>query len=460
VPSFSYCIDSATTCVFELGGFFMITGFSTRHGLLLVGILAALFVAPRAWPQQPAEQPAAQPAAPPAAPEASKPMPIMQPPPTTVPGRPDIPNAEVGAKLRSITPPPFPAPEDKLPIPHLKLPKGFKIEVYASGIANARSLRLGDKGTVFVSTRLFDKVYAIVDGSGKREARVIASGLDRPNGLAFHKGALYIAEGTRISKLESIEDNLDNPPKPVVIYSDFLNHQSHGWKFMGVGPDNKLYVSVGAPCNICEPPATNAQIRRISLEGSDAEVVARGIRNSVGFDWHPLTKELYFTDNGRDWLSEDLPEDELNRVTRIGQHFGFPYCHQGTFTDREMGWGRSCHEFEKPAALLGPHSAALGMRFYTGRVFPSKYRNAIFIARHGSWNRTKKIGGDVIVVTLNKDGSVKSWEPFLTGFLQNNEYLGRPVDVQVMKDGSLLVSDDYTGAVYRVTYGSGKVASR
>ena len=341
-----------------------------------------------------------------------------------------------------------------------KLPKGFKVEVYASGIPNARSLRLGDKGTVFVSNRVLDKVYAIVDKNGKRETKVIASGLDRPNGLAFHNGSLYIAEGTKISKLEKIEDNLDNPPKPVVIYSDLPNHQSHGWKFIGIGPDNKLYVNVGAPCNICEPPATNAQIRRINLDGSGAEVAARGVRNSVGFDWHPVTKELYFTDNGRDWLSEDLPEDELNRVTKAGQHFGFPYCHQGNFADREMGWGRSCNEFEKPVALLGPHSAALGMRFYTGKMFPSQYQNAIFIARHGSWNRTKKIGGDVIVVKLNKDGSVKSQEPFLTGFLHNNEYSGRPVDVQVMKDGSLLVSDDHAGAVYRVTYGSTKVAAR
>jgi len=343
----------------------------------------------------------------------------------------------------------------------LKLPKGFNIEVYASGIANARSLRIGDKGTVFVSNRLLDKVYAVVDRNGKREVKVIASGMDRPNGLVFDRGTLYIAEGTRISKMENIEDNLDNPPKPVVIYSDFLNHQSHGWKFMGLGPDNKLYVNVGAPCNICEPPETNGQLRRIDLDGSGAEVVVRGVRNSVGFDWHPVSKELYFTDNGRDWLSEDLPEDELNRVTKTGQHFGFPYCHQGNFTDREMGWGRSCDEFEKPVALLGPHAGVLGMRFYSGKMFPAKYRNAAFIARHGSWNRTKKIGGDIIVAYLNKDGSVKSWEPFLTGFLQNNAYIGRPVDVQVMKDGSLLVSDDHAGAIYRVTYGGGaKVAAR
>lgn len=429
-----------------------------RSSFLLAAVLTLVCTA--AFAQQPTDQ-TAQPGAAPskAQPDASKPLPSQQPEPTTVPGRPDIPNAEVYQKLRNVAPLPFGAPADKLPVAELKLPKGFKVDVYAGGIPNARSLRLGDKGTVFVSNRVLDKIYAVVDKNGKREVKVIASGLDRPNGLAFHQGTLYIAEGTRISKLEKIEDNLDSPPKPVVIYSDFLNHQSHGWKFMALGPDNMLYVNVGSPCNICEPPATNGQLRRISLDGSKAEVYVRGVRNSVGFDWNPVTKELYFTDNGRDWLSEDLPEDELNRVTKIGQHFGFPYCHQGNFTDRELGWGRSCDEFEKPVALLGPHSAALGMRFYTGKMFPSQYQNAIFIARHGSWNRTKKIGGDIVVAKLNKDGTVKSVEPFLTGFLKNNEFSGRPVDVQVMKDGSLLVSDDHAGAIYRVTYGNGKAGA-
>jgi glucose/arabinose dehydrogenase len=381
-----------------------------------------------------------------------KPAPHVIPAPTTVPGRSDIPNAEVAKTLRGVPAPPFPTPAEKLQIGQLKMPKGFKLEVYISGIANARSLRIGDKGTVFVSNRQLDKVYAVVDRNGKRDAKVIASGLDRPNGLAFHNGTLYIGEGTKISKLEKIEDRLDNPGKPVVIYSDLPNHQSHGWKFIAIGPDNKLYINVGAPCNICEPPAENAQIRRINLDGSGAEVFARGVRNSVGFDSHPLTKDLYFTDNGRDWLSEDLPEDELNRVTKVGQHFGFPYCHQGNFTDREMGWGRSCDEFTPPVALLGPHSAALGMRFYTGNMFPREYRNALFIARHGSWNRTRKIGGDIVVAKLNVDGTIKSVQPFITGFLNNNEYWGRPVDVHVMKDGSMLISDDFAGAIYRVTY--------
>jgi glucose/arabinose dehydrogenase len=411
-------------------------------------VLGVLSVASPASPQ--AQDKAPEPS------RGDKPAPHVIPAPTTVPGRPDIPNAEVAKQLRGVPAPPFPTPAEKLPVSQLKLPKGFKVEIYASGIANARSLRLGDKGTVFVSNRQLDKIYAITERNGRREAKVIASGLDRPNGLAFLNGTLYIGEGTRISKLERIEEQLENPPAPVVIYDNLPNHQSHGWKFIAMGPDKKIYINVGAPCNICIPPEENAQIRRINLDGSGAEVVARGVRNSVGFDWHPATKELYFTDNGRDWLSEDLPEDELNRVTKTGQHFGFPYCHQGNFTDREVGWGRSCEEFVKPAALLGPHSAALGMRFYTGRMFPAEYRNAIFIARHGSWNRTRKVGGDVIVARLNKDGSVRSVEPFLTGFLQNNQYSGRPVDVEILKDGSLLVSDDYAGAVYRITYSGAK----
>jgi glucose/arabinose dehydrogenase len=449
-----------------MGEDFMTTRSSTLRRLLTAGILGTLLAVALALAQQTPDRPSGQPAAPPAAdqpppaPRGPTPAPIMQPQPTTVPGRPDIPNAEVGAKLRGIPPPPFAAPPDQLPTPQLKLPQGFKIDVYAHGIANARSLRVGDKGTVFVSTRQFDKVYAIVGQNDQREVKIIASGLDRPHGIAFHNGTLYIGEGTRIAKLERIEDRLDTPPPPVVIYDDLPNHQSHGLKFIAIGPDHKLYMNVGAPCNICLPPEANAQIRRISLDGSGAEVFVRGVRNSVGFDWHPVTQEFYFTDNGRDWLSEDLPEDELNRVTQVGQHFGFPYCHQGTFTDREVGWGRSCDEFVKPVGLLGPHSAALGMRFYTGRMFPAEYRHAIFIARHGSWNRTKKIGGDVVVAKLNEDGTVKSIEPFLTGFLQNNEYIGRPVDVQVMPDGALLVSDDYAGAVYRVTYSAEGVPGR
>jgi glucose/arabinose dehydrogenase len=301
---------------------------------------------------------------------------------------------------------------------------------------------------------MIDKVHAITEKDGKREVKVIASGLHRPNGLAFHKGALYVAELSKVSRYDNIEDHLDTPPKPTLISDQFPKDEPHGWKFIAVGPDEKLYVPVGAPGNINNPDANiYAHIRRMNLDGSGSEVFVQGVRNTVGFDWHPVTKELYFTDNGRDWVSEDLPEDELNRVTASGKkHFGYPFCHQGNFRDPEFGWGTSCDEYEPPIALLGPHTAALGMRFYTGEMFPAEYKNAIFIARRGAWNRSQKTGGDVIVAKLNSDGTVKSIEPFLTGFVENNNYIARPVDVAFMKDGSLLVSDDFNGAVYRVSY--------
>ena len=374
---------------------------------------------------------------------------------TPAPPTPNMPTSDEAQKLKGIPSPPFAAPADKLPLAQLTLPKGFKIEVYASGIVNARSLRLGDKGTVFVGNMVRDKVYAIVDRNGQREVKVIASGLDRPNGLAFKDGTLYIAEGTKISKLENIEDKLDNPPQPVVIYSDLPNHQSHGWKFLALGPDNRLYLNVGAPCNICMPPPENAQLRSIALDGSGMQVVARGIRQVVGMDFHPQSKVLYFTENQRDWLSEDAPQDKLNRVLNPGKdNFGYPYCDGGDIEDPIFGWGHSCSEFTAPISQLGPHSAPLGMRFYTGHMFPTQYQNAIFIARHGSWNKTHKIGGDIYVAYLNSDGTVRAQEPFITGFLKDNNYIGRPVDVMNMADGSLLISDDWNGAVYRVSYGA------
>jgi glucose/arabinose dehydrogenase len=383
----------------------------------------------------------------------------QQSPPTTAaplpPGSPLIgrPDNEAAMKLAPVLPPPLATPADKLPVAKLSAPKGFKIELFAANVDNARSLRQGDKGTIFVSSRIKDKVHAIVEKDGKREVKVIASGLYRPNGIALHNGTLYIAELSQISKIDNIEDNLDNPPKPTVIYSDLPKDEAHGWKFLTVGPDNKLYFNIGAPCNICMPPPTNAQLRSINLDGSGMEVVARGIRQVVGMDWNPVNQQLYFTENSRDWLSEDAPQDKLNRLANPGKdNFGYPYCHQGNMADPEFGWGHSCDDFTKPVALMGPHSAVLGMRFYTGDVFPAKYKNAIFIARHGSWNRTRKIGGDVVVVHLNPDGTFESMEPFITGFIENNNYLGRPVDVLFAKDGSMLVSDDYNGAVYRVTY--------
>lgn len=419
---------------------------SAQRQLLLAGTIAGLLLTAPAVAQQPSAPPAAAPAAQPL------------PPGSPLIGRPE--GNAAAAKLAPVAPPPIPTAADKLPTAKLKLPPGFNIEVYASGIPNTRSLRVGDKGTVFVGTRFGNKVTAIVKKDGKTELKTVAQGLYRPNGLAYKNGTLYIAELSQISKIDKVEDALDNPPKPTVIYSDLPKDEAHGWKFIGIGPDNKLYIPVGQPGNNVMPPPTHAQIRRINLDGSGAEVVALGVRNTVGFDWNPTNKQLYFTDNSRDWLSEDLPNDELNRVTKTGEHFGSPFCYQGNLPDPEFGWGRKCSEFTPPIALLGPHTAALGMRFYTGDMFPKKYKNAIFLARHGAWNRSTKIGGDLMVVYLNKNGIVKSMEPFLTGFIENNGYIGRPVDVELMKDGSMLVSDDWNGAIYRITYGKPKVAGR
>jgi glucose/arabinose dehydrogenase len=357
---------------------------------------------------------------------------------------------EAAAKLKPIVAPAQPTAPDALPLGKLRLPSGFRIELYAGGIADARSLRVGPRGTVFVASPASGKVFAI---NGQRAVKVLASGLNRPNGLAVRDGTLYIAEGSRISKIDNVEDVLDNPPTPGSVYEDLPKQEANGLRFLAVGPDGKLYISVGLPCNNCLPQPSEGQIRRIDLEGNNVEAVALGVRNSLGFDWSPQSKQLYFTDNGRDWLSEDAPSDELNRVARPGEHFGAPFCYQGNLPDSQFGWGRSCDEFTPPIALLGPHVAPLGMRFYSGRMFPRDYNGAIFIARHGSWNRTKKLGGDVVIVRLNKSGSVASMEPFLTGFIADNNYLGRPADVEIMRDGSLLISDDWNGAVYRITHG-------
>ncbi|HEV7600322.1 MAG TPA: PQQ-dependent sugar dehydrogenase [Bradyrhizobium sp.] len=435
--------------------------YSTARRALLAGAFVSAFTFGAAAQQPSTPAPAASPAAPaptaapaPAAAPAAAPL----PPGSPLIGRPA--ESEAAAKLAPVAPPPIAAAADKLPVAKLKLPPGFNIEVYAAGMANARSLAEGDKGTVFVGTRLVGNVYAISNKDGKRSAKVLQSGLYRPNGVAFKNGTLYIAELSKVSKIDKVEDDLDNPPKPTMIYDNLPKDEAHGWKFIAIGPDNKLYVPVGQPGNNVLHSDAHGQIRRINLDGSGAEVIARGVRNTVGFDWNPENKQLYFTDNGRDWMSEDVPQDELNRVTKVGEHFGAPYCLQGNIVDPEFGWGKSCSDYTAPVGLLGPHSAALGMRFYTGNMFPKAYKNAIIVARHGSWNRSKKVGGDVVVVKLNKDGTVKSMEPFITGFLENNSYIGRPVDVMQMKDGSLLVSDDWNGAVYRVTYGKQKVAAQ
>jgi glucose/arabinose dehydrogenase len=348
-----------------------------------------------------------------------------------------------------------PAFAQKLPIERIRLPPGFSIELFAL-VPNARAMALG-KDTLFVGARSGGKVHAVGlrrEGNAISAGRVtvVAANLDMPTGVAFREGALYIADVSQVLRLDGIESRLDAPPAPVVVTDRLPTETHHGWKFIGFGPDGHLYVPVGAPCNTCErDPDRYALMHRMLPDGSKQEVFARGIRNSVGFDWHPVTGELWFTDNGRDWLGDDLPADELNRAARPGLHFGFPYCHQGDLPDPEHGRSRKCAEFVPPAQKLGAHVAPLGMRFYRGTQFPAAYRNQILVAEHGSWNRSKKSGYRVSVVRLDGNRAV-SYEPFAEGWLQGESAWGRPVDLQELPDGSMLVSDDYAGAIYRIRY--------
>ena len=329
----------------------------------------------------------------------------------------------------------------------IRLPEGFSISVYASGMPQARSLALGANGTLFVGSS-GDKVYAVPAGGGK--PLVVASRLEAPHGVAFKDGALYVAAIGRILRYDGVEQRLDNPPRPASVVDDLPTDRHHGLKPIRFGPDGLLYLGVGSPCNVCVPKQGYGVIERLDPRGGKREVYASGIRNTVGFDWDPRTKELWFTDNGRDMLGDDLPPDELNHAARAGLNFGFPYCHAGDLADRQFTQ-HSCREFTPPARKLGPHVAALGMRFYTGQRFPEKYRGAIFIAEHGSWNRSKKIGYRVSVVH-DLDAQAPTYETFAEGWLQGEESWGRPVDVIVASDGALLVSDDKAGAVYRIDY--------
>lgn len=345
------------------------------------------------------------------------------------------------------------AAADSLPLASLKLPPGFEIELFAR-VPNARQMALGNN-TLFVGSMRAGRVYAI-PLRGARKPVVIADGLNMPVGVAFRDGDLYVSAVSRILRLAGIEARLDKPPRPEVVSSAYPGDPHHGWKFIAFGPDGRLYVPVGAPCNICEPdPDRYANITALDVASGKIEVVARGVRNTVGFDWQPQSGELWFTDNGRDWLGNDAPPDELNRVSRPGQHFGYPYCHGGTIADPEFGRARRCAEFVAPARNLGAHVASLGMRFYTGTQFPERYRNAVFIAEHGSWNRSSKTGYRVSVVRLQGSRAV-SYEPFVSGWLQGDSAWGRPADVLAMPDGSLLVSDDHAGAIYRIVYRSSR----
>ncbi|MGC4022657.1 MAG: sorbosone dehydrogenase family protein [Cyclobacteriaceae bacterium] len=346
---------------------------------------------------------------------------------------------------------------DSLPLNTIKLPQGFSISIFAE-VDNARSMAISPSGTIFVGNRSEDKVYAVKDndGDGKADKKwTIISGLNMPNGVAFKDGALYVAEVNRILKFSDIESKLDNPGEPQVVYDKYPTETHHGWKYIAFGPDGKLYIPVGAPCNICESKdPIYASITRMNPDGTGLEVYASGVRNSVGFTWHPTTKQIWFTDNGRDMLGDDMPPCELNTATAIGQHFGYPYCHGGTIKDPEFGNKKPCSDFVKPAQNLGAHVAPLGLKFYTGNMFPTEYQNQIILAEHGSWNRSKKNGYRLSLVKVDADSKATSYTTFASGWLDDasQKVWGRPVDVLLLPDGSMLVSDDQAGVIYRITY--------
>ncbi len=352
---------------------------------------------------------------------------------------------------------PVPKVVVKLPpqLDAIKLPPGFALHVYADKVRGARQMALGAQGTLFVGSYA-GNISAVVDRNQDHQADhviTIATGLNHPSGVAFHNGALYVAEIHRILRFDQIETHLENPPPPVIVNNSLPNESSHGLKFIAFGPDGLLYVPVGAPCNVCERDAPFATLLRMKPDGSATEVFARGIRNTVGFDWHPVSKELWFTDNGRDMLGDDLPPEELNRAPEKSLHFGFPYCHAGEIPDPEFGRQRKCDEFVDPAQKLSPHIAPLGMRFYTGMMFPQEYRNQVFIAEHGSWNRSEPLGYRITSVRLDESSTrAVKYEIFAEGWLQPDGAWGRPADVLVMPDGALLVSDDTGERIYRISY--------
>ena len=346
-----------------------------------------------------------------------------------------------------------------LPIERLNLPEGFKISIFAKGVDEARSMAMGDDGTLFVGTRTANKLYAIQDLNGDFVADrtiVLDTTLETPNGIAYRDGALYVAEVNRLLRYPNIEQELENPPAPEVIFDDYPTEFHHGWKYIAFGPDNKLYVPVGAPCNICDSALVDkryASITRMDPDGTNREIYANGVRNTVGFTWHPETKELWFSDNGRDMLGDDIPPCEINRVSEVGQHFGYPYCHGGTIKDPEYGDKFACSDFVAPVQNLGAHVAPLGIKFYTADMFPEEYKGQLFIAEHGSWNRSSKVGYRITLVKLDGNEAV-SYEPFIDGWLdeESQQEFGRPVDLLFLNDGSLLISDDYGDAIYRVSY--------
>ena len=347
-------------------------------------------------------------------------------------------------------------PAADIPVGKLKLPPGFKLELWATGIPGGRAIAEGDQGKYYVGTRGIGRVYEITDKGSERTSRVVIDKLNQPSGVAFKDGTLYVASVEKILRFDGIASKPDVAPVDVTVAFQLpAEHVHHNWKYLRFGPDGKLYMPVGAPCNICDVKAdVFATIRRYNPDGSGMEVIATGVRNSHGLDWHPVTKELWFSNHGRDWLGDDTPNDTLSRMTKVGQNFGFPHCHQGNLADPDVKKDNACTGVEKPVALMGPHAAAMGVQFYTGSMFPAEYKNVAFVARKGSWNRTVKSGYDVVTVRAGADGQGAKIEPFMTGFVDpaTQEFFGRPTFFHQMKDGSLLISDEQVGAIYRITY--------
>ena len=354
-------------------------------------------------------------------------------------------------------------PVSDIPINKLKLPPGFKIEVWATGMPGARAMALGDNGKVYIGTRAIGRVYEVTDNGKERTSRVVVDKLVQPAGVAFNNGSLYVMAIDKVLRFDGIDKNASVTPVDLTAKFNLPPNQHHNWKYIAFGPDGKLYVPFGAPCNICEPPtAEYAQIRRYNPDGSGMEVLATGVRNSVGFDWHPTTKQLWFTNHGRDWMGDNTPNDTLNLMSKTGLNFGFPYCHQGNLPDNLITKANACQGVEQPVALMGPHVATMGIKFYTGNMFPPEYKNAALIARRGSWNSNQKVGFDVVMVKAGTDGKNPKITPFITGFMNpaDQSFWGRPTYLMQMSDGSMLVSDEQLGAIYRVTYSKQQVAAK
>ncbi len=346
-------------------------------------------------------------------------------------------------------------PASDIPVASFKLPPGFKAEIWATGMPGARAMARAENGKIYLGTRGIGRVYELTDNGSTCSSRVVVDKLVQPSGVAYANGALYVMAIDKVLRYDGIASNPGVAPVDMTAVFQLPKEQHHNWKYIAFGPDGKLYVPFGAPCNICEPGAEYAQIRRYNADGSGMEVIARGVRNTQGFAWHPETREMWFTDHGRDWMGDDGPADELNRLTRTGQNFGFPYCHADGIADRDFPKSNACADVTLPVQTMGPHAAAMGALFYTGTMFPAEYRNTLFVARKGSWNRTQKFGYDVVTVRTDAQGNNPSIKAFMTGFLDpsNDNFSGRPTYMLQLPDGSLLISDEQLGAIYRITYG-------